>query len=97
MLLLLTAPPLDKDKLKNVFMNTRHLNDLCKSLNIPEGKHNVDDAVEQFAQSTEPRKVRKMIWELDSLGSTALAESVMEYAEPPAGIYPFLSIYSASD
>ena len=93
--MLLTAPSLDKDKLKNVFMNTRHLNDLCKSLNIPEGKQNVDDAVEHFAQSTEPRKVRKMIWELDSLGSTAFAESVMEYAEPPAGMHCYVVLQTS--
>lgn len=82
---LVTAPSLDKTKVKNIFLNTNHLDELCQLLNIPEGKRNVDDAVEHFIQSTEPRKVRQMVWELDSFGSTALAESVMDYAEPPAG------------
>ena len=31
-------------------------------------------------------KMRKMIWRLDCIGDTALADSVMEFAEPPAGM-----------
>ena len=31
-------------------------------------------------------KMRKMIRELDNIGDTALADSVMEFAEPPAGM-----------
>ena len=31
-------------------------------------------------------KMRNMIWGLDSIGDTALADSVMEFAEPPAGM-----------
>ena len=32
-------------------------------------------------------KMRRMIFFLDNIGDTALAESVMDYAEPPAGMY----------
>ena len=31
-------------------------------------------------------KMRKMIFRLDMIGDTALADSLMEYAEPPAGM-----------
>ena len=31
------------------------------------------------------RKGRKMVWYLDEIGDIALADSVMECAEPPAG------------
>ena len=31
-------------------------------------------------------KMREMIFYLDDMGDTALAESVMDYAEPPAGM-----------
>ena len=31
-------------------------------------------------------KMRKMIWHLDVIGDTALADSVMEFAELPAGM-----------
>ena len=30
--------------------------------------------------------MRKMIFSLDMIGDTALADSVMEFAEPPAGM-----------
>ena len=32
-------------------------------------------------------KMRRMIFFLDNIGDTALAESLMDYAEPPAGMY----------
>ena len=49
-------------------------------------KCDVGSAVECFAQDTDQRKMRKMIFFLDKIGDTALADSVMEFAEPPAGI-----------
>ena len=83
---LLTAVPLSEGHLKNVFENTSNLSSLCSSLNIPDDKRTAAGAVEYYRQSTEPRKVRKMVYWLDSIGDTALADSVMECAEPPAGI-----------
>ena len=35
-------------------------------------------------------KVRKMIYWSDYYGDTALADTVMEYADPPAGMYMFM-------
>ena len=83
---LLTAPPPSKVVLSNVFKNTADLNKLCSYFTIPDDKRDVDSAVEYFARSTDPVKMRKMIFKLDDIGDTALAESVMDYAEPPAGM-----------
>ena len=83
---LLTALPPSKATLRNVFENTSNLWNLCYYLNIPRDKRDVDSAVEYYAQDTDQMKMRKMIWELDMFGDTALADSVMEFAEPPAGM-----------
>ena len=44
-------------------------------------------AVQYYSQSTDPRRARKMVFCLDCYGDTALADTVMECAEPPAGVY----------
>ena len=83
---LLTALPPSKATLRNVFENTRYLNALCSWLGIPRDKRDVDSAVEYFAQDTDQMKMRRMIYQLDRMEDTALADSVMEFAEPPAGM-----------
>ena len=86
-----TALPLTSEKARNVFENTSDLGRLCFALNIPDDKrNNAACASEHFIQSTLPMKVRKMIWSLDFDGDTALADTVMECAEPPAGMYRFM-------
>ena len=56
-------------------------------LNIPFLKWNsgTEDVVEYYLQSRDSRKVRNLIFQLDMMGETALADTIMEYAEPPAG------------
>ena len=84
---LLTALPPSKATLRNVFENTSDLDRLCSWLPIiPGDKRDVDSAVEYYAQDTDQMKMRKMIYWLDWIGDTALADSVMEFAEPPAGM-----------
>ena len=82
---LLTAPHLSRERLKNMFMNTSDLRRLCLFLSIPLDKRN--DAADHYYQSTLPRKVRELIFCLDVIGDIALADSVMDCAEPPAGMY----------
>ena len=82
----LTAPPPSKSFLRNICKNTTDLDKLSDYLSIPDDKRDVDSAVEYYARSTDPVKMRRMIYYLDHIGDTALAESVMDYAEPPAGI-----------
>ena len=85
---LLTALHLSKDRLRNVFMNTSDLSDLCSDLSIPyDIKIDVVNVTEYYHKSTQPRKVRNLISKLDDIGDTALADSVMDCAEPPAGMY----------
>ena len=71
-----------------MFMNTSDFSRLCTLLSIPHDKRNdAITAADHYYQSTWPRKVRQLIFELDYIGDTALADSVMECAEPPAGMY----------
>lgn len=90
---LLTALPLSEAHLKNVFENTRNLGNLCSWLRIPRDKRTAASAAEHYKKSTEPRKGRRMVFWLDWNGDTALADSVMECAEPPAGkVYMYVYI-----
>ena len=82
----LAALPPSKATLRKVFENTSDLIGLCDWLSIPGDKRDVDSAVEYYVQSTDPMKMREMIYWLDVFGDTALADSLMEYAEPPAGM-----------
>ena len=93
---LLTALPLSKGHLKNVFENTSNLSFLCIGLNIPDDKMTAAGAVEYYRRSTQPRKGREMVYWLDMIGDTALADSVMECAEPPAGMCIFMFMYIAA-
>ena len=45
----------------------------------------MDVAAEYYVQSTDPMKMRRLIHSLDMTGETALADSLMEYTEPPEG------------
>ena len=90
---LFTALPPSKATLRNVFRNTSYLFSgnvfspgLCNHLNIPSDKWDVDSATEYYSNSTDQRKMRKMIFRLDFMEDTALADSVMEFVEPPAGM-----------
>ena len=83
---LLTVRPPSKAALRRVFENTSDLSDLCDYLSIPDDKRDVDSAVEYYIQNINPWKMRWMIWVLDMIGDTGLADSLMEYAEPPTGM-----------
>ena len=86
-----TALPLTPEKARYLFQKTSNLGFLFSRLNLPDDKrNNAASASEHFIQSTEPMKVRKMVFWLDVNGDTALADTVMECAEPPAGMYMFM-------
>ena len=91
---LFSALPLSERHLKNVFENTSDLSRLCRWLNTPHDRRTVTGAVEYHKQNTEPRKGRDMVWWLDEIGDVALADSVMECAEPPAGVYVYYIMHS---
>ena len=61
---------------------------LCNGLDIPQDKRgSAASAAEYYVHhSTEPNKVRWMIYWLDYREEPGLADSVMECAEPPAGV-----------
>ena len=73
-------------------MNTRYLSSLCHWLSIPD-----DDAItaaDHYYQSTRARKVRRLIFCLDMSEETALANSLMDCAEPLAGMYCIYTLYT---
>ena len=85
-----TALTLTPEKARYVFENTSDLGFLCSGLNIPRDKrNNATCASDHFIQSTVPMKGRNMVFWLDYIGGTALADTVMECAERPAGMYIF--------
>ena len=81
-----TAITLSHRHIKIVFDNTTDLDRLSRNLHIPSDKRNPASAADYYKNSTEPRKARSLVYWLDYVGDTSLAESVMECAEPPAGM-----------
>lgn len=87
---LLTVIPLTADNVRDIFEKTSNLKKLCgfSLLNIPHDKcGNAATAAEWFVNHTSVKKTwRWMIYCLDFIGDTALADSIMDRAEPPAGV-----------
>ena len=86
---LLTVTPLTVDSVREVFKNTSDLRELCFYLNIPDDK-SIDAATlaEYYVNhSRKYRRGRSMIWGLDEIGDTALADSIMSCAEPSTGMW----------
>ena len=85
---LLTVVPLSVDKVQALFEKTRDLARLCNGLGIPYYKRgDAATAAEYYINNdTRYRGWRWLIWWLDIIGDTDLANSIMEYAEPPEGV-----------
>ena len=84
-----TVVPLTTGHVTRVMEKTTDLNELCMYLNIPKGKRgSAASAAEHYVHhSTLSNKVRWMIYCLDYyMKEPGLADSVMECAEPPAGV-----------
>ena len=86
---LLTVVPITVENVRPVLEKTSNLNDLCSFLLIPFNK--CDDAAtaaDYFVNHVTERKSWKwIIWGLDDIGDTDVAESIMENAEPSAGVW----------
>ena len=81
--------PLTTGHVRRVMEKTKDLNRLCRRLRIPDDKRgSAASAAEHYVHhSTQPRRVRWMIYILDLFTKEPdLADSVMECAEPPAGV-----------
>ena len=87
---LLTVTPFTMDNVRLIFEKTRNLQELCVNLGIyhliPRDKRGDAAAAAEFCV-TQRRNWRRIIWNLDGIGDTALAESIMDRAEPPAGVW----------
>ena len=85
-----TVVPLTTGHVTRVMEKTKYLNNLCSVnvLNIPKDKRgSAASAAEHYVhRSTRSNKVRWMIFCLDYREELGLADSVMECAEPPAGV-----------
>ena len=85
---LLTVVPLSVDKVQALFEKASNLALLCSYLDIPDDKRgDAATAAEYYVNNdTGGRGWRHMISWLDFIGDTDLANSIMEYAEPPEGV-----------
>ena len=87
---LLTVVPLSVDKVQALFEKTSDLARLCGPLylELPDDKWgDAATAAEYYVNNdTRCRGWRWLIWWLDHIGDTDLANSIMEYAEPPEGV-----------
>ena len=84
-----TVVPLTTGHVRRVMEKIKDFNELCYLLNIPEDKRgSAACAAEHYVHhSTQPRRVRWMIYTLDYyMGEPGLADSVIECAETPAGV-----------
>ena len=86
---LLTVTPLTVDSVREVFKNTSDLRKLCLCLDIPHDKRSdAATAAEYYVNhSSVYRRGREIIWYLDLIGDTALADSIMSCAEPSTGMW----------
>ena len=86
---LLTVVPITVENVRPVLEKTSNLNTLCGNLGIPYNK--CDDAAtaaDYFVNhSTQYKSWKLIIWRLDEIGDTDVAESIMENAEPSAGVW----------
>ena len=85
-----TVVPLTTGHVTRVMEKTKNFNELCSHLSIPEDKRgSAASAAEHYVHHSTlwPNKVRWMIYWLDyNMKEPGLADSVMECAEPPAGV-----------
>ena len=86
---LLTATPFTVDNVRPIFEKTRDLKELCGRLFIHHDKHTNAATAAEWCVNHNARIMtwRRMIWALDRNGETALADSIMDRAEPPAGVW----------
>ena len=86
---LLTVVPITVENVRPVLEKTSDLNHICINLNIPRNKR--DDAAtaaDYFINHvTQDKSWKWIIWVLDWIGDTDVAESIMENAEPSAGVW----------
>ena len=86
---LLTVVPITVENVRPVLEKTSDRIDLCSFLRIPDNKR--DDAAtaaDYFVNRVMQYKSwKRIIWELDNIGDTDVAESIVENAEPSAGVW----------
>ena len=77
------------DSVREVFKNTSDLSLLCAYLIIPLDKwSDAATAAEYYVNhSRKYRRGRRIIWGLDEIGDTALADSIMSCVEPSTGMW----------
>ena len=88
---LLTVVPITVENVRPVLEKTSNLNGLCSFLRIPSNKRDAATAADYFVNhATQYKSWKWIIWKLDYIGfnsDTDVAESIMENAEPSAGVW----------
>ena len=86
---LLTVVPITVENVRSVLEKTSNLKRLCGYLDIPANKRDAAaTAADYFVNhATQYRSWKRIIWGLDCIDDTDVAESIMENAEPSAGVW----------
>ena len=91
---LLTVVAFTVENVRPVLEKTCNLKYLCIRLDIPDNKR--DDAAtaaDYFVNhATQYKSWKWIIWYLDDFGDTDVAESIMENAEPSAGVWTVYNV-----
>ena len=86
---LLTVVPVTVENVRPVLEKTSNLKRLCRNLDIRYNKRDdVATAADYFVNhATQYKSWKWIIWWLDDISDTDVAESIMENAEPSAGVW----------
>ena len=92
---LLAVVPITVENVRPVLEKTRNRKKLCSLFGIPA--NNCDDAAtaaDYFVNHvTQYKRWKWIIYFLDSIGDTDVAQSIMKYAEPSAGVLTVYFVY----
>ena len=79
--------PLNVHNVASVLRTTANLPRLADLLGIPDDKcTNPLTAAEWWVSNGPDRRWRRIIYRLDVVGDTAIADELMPYSEPPSGV-----------
>ena len=86
---LLIVVPITVENVRPVLEKTSKLKRLCRGLGIPYNKRDAAATAAYYFvnHDTQYKSWKLIIWGLDDIGDTDVAESIMENAEPSAGVW----------
>ena len=81
------APTLSKDRFRYILEKTSNLVQLYDKFSVPDDKRNDTITAVDFCYQSWGKVIRRMIYYLDEIGDTDLADSLMDNAEAHEGMH----------